>query len=571
MKLRFYLGALATGVLLVLTACDGNAADHPLTAPAVRPESALGSYLAALHARQIHDYRAAASFIDAALAADPHNYDLMRRALALRVSEGRIEQAVPLARKLAAHDGLGGLIGLVLIEQGIKTGHFHAAAKEAAAVPYEGAQRYAAPLLMAWADAGRGNAKQAMADLDAMGDTSGLGPLKLLHQALIGDFMHETTVASAAYKKLLPAEMPPTTRIAQLAGNFYERQHNAVAARAVYDSVEPVDDSDVSAMGVDRLMHHVVPHPLITTAADGAAEALFDLASLLNQADTLDAALIYSRFALDLRPNFALAELLTGEIRAQQGQPADALALYRRVDRASPYWWTARMRIALTLDSLSQTDQAIKLLDALAAEQPKRPQPLIELGDILRSHSRFADAVTAYSRALARIPRPTADDWRLFYSRGASYERIGQWPRAQADLERALSLQPGQPLVLNYLGYTWIDKGEKLSEAVKMIERAVALRPDDGYIVDSLGWAYFRLGEYGRAVQTLERAIELVPEDPTINDHLGDAYWRAGHETEARYQWRRALQFKPDAREAKTIEAKLDHGLGAVRSKVSGG
>ncbi len=572
MRLRLpVVGVLAaTAIVLALTACPGRAADRPTADASLRPESSFGGYLAALHAQQIHDYRNAAAFIELALVADSDDDNLVRRAFVLRISEGRVDQAAPLARKIASRDGTGGLAGLVLVEQALKAGDYGRAATEAAALPQQGAQRYAVPLLLAWVDAGRGDAKKALRDLDMMGDTHGLGPLKILHEALIADFVGDA-VAAADYKKLLEAETPPTTRIAELVGNFYERRHERAAARAVYRSVEPVDDSDVSVAGLERLTRNVVPKPLIASAADGAAEALFDLASLLDQSETLDAALIYVRLALDLRPRFPLAMLLAGEIRALQDQPEDALALYRRIDPASPYAWTARMRVALTLDSLARTDEAIKLLETLATEQPKRAAPLVELGDVLRSHSRFADAVGAYNRALARNANPTADDWRIYYSRGVSYERTGQWPRAQADLERALQLRPEQPLVLNYLGYTWIDKGERLSEAVKMIERAVALRPNDGYIVDSLGWAYFRLGEFKRATETLERATELVPEDPTINDHLGDAYWRSGRRLEARYQWQRALQFKPEADEAKTIQAKLEHGLGSAPAKMGGG
>jgi len=572
MKLRSFLArAAVTGLALGLAVSSGNAADHPATAPSPQPESGFGGYLAALHAQEDHDYRGATDFIDAALAADPDNYNLMRHAFALRVSAGRVDQAASLARKIAAHDGAGGLAGLVLVEQAIKSGNYAQTLNQAASVPHEGAQRYAVPLLAAWADVGRGDRKRAQRELDTMGDTRGLGPLKALHEALIADFAGQAAAASALYKKVLAAETPPTTRIAELAGNFYERAHDGIAARTVYQSMVPIDDSNVGAAGLDRLAHGVIPRPLITTASEGAAEALFDLASLLNQAETLDAALIYARLALDLKPNFPLAQLLTGEIRAQQDQPEDALALYQHVDPSSPYAWTARMRVALTLDMLSRTDEAIKLLETMAAEQPARAAPLIELGDILRSHSRFTDAIGAYDRALARISKPAAEDWQVFYSRGVSFERSGQWPRAEADLEHALKLRPEQPLVLNYLGYTWIDKGEKVPEAVKMIQRAVAQRPNDGYIVDSLGWAYFRLGEFTRATETLEHAIELVPEDPTINDHLGDAYWRSGRETEARYQWERALQFKPEADEAKTIQAKLDHGLSAEPAKVSGG
>ena len=160
--------------------------------------------------------------------------------------------------------------------------------------------------------------------------------------------------------------------------------------------------------------------------------------------------------------------------------------------------------------------------------------------------------------------------WALYYSRGIAYERSNQWNLAEADLEHALELKPDQPLVLNYLGYSWIDRGEKLHRGLKMIEKAVELRPDDGYIVDSLGWAHYRLGDYASAVEYLEKALELVPEDPTINDHLGDAYWKSGRMTEARYQWRRALQFKPDKEDVKPIEAKLDRGL-PTATRAGGG
>jgi Flp pilus assembly protein TadD len=125
--------------------------------------------------------------------------------------------------------------------------------------------------------------------------------------------------------------------------------------------------------------------------------------------------------------------------------------------------------------------------------------------------------------------------------------------------------------VLNYLGYSWIDRGENLERGLKMIEKAVELRPEDGYIVDSLGWAHYRMGDYAGAVGYLEKATELVPEDPTINDHLGDAYWQTGRLVEARYQWRRALQFGPEKNEVKPIEAKLEKGLELPATPPRGG
>ena len=156
------------------------------------------------------------------------------------------------------------------------------------------------------------------------------------------------------------------------------------------------------------------------------------------------------------------------------------------------------------------------------------------LGNILRARKQFAECAEAYSKAhRAASPSPSKPNWLIFYFRGICYERSKQWPKAEADLKKALELFPDQPHVLNYLGYSWVDQGINLDEGMKMIRRAVEQRPDDGYIVDSLGWAYYRLGNYEEAVKHLERAVELKPEDPTINDHLGDAYWKVGRKLEA--------------------------------------
>lgn len=161
----------------------------------------------------------------------------------------------------------------------------------------------------------------------------------------------------------------------------------------------------------------------------------------------------------------------------------------------------------------------------------------------------------------AEPAKPTRADWSLFYVRGIAYERSKQWPKSEADLKQALELYPDQPLVLNYLGYSWIDQGINLDEGMKMIRRAVELRPDDGYIVDSLGWAHFKLGKYDDAVRELERAVELRPQDPVMNDHLGDAYWKVGRKLEAGFQWSHARDLKPEPDDLKKIEAKLKNGL----------
>ena len=115
--------------------------------------------------------------------------------------------------------------------------------------------------------------------------------------------------------------------------------------------------------------------------------------------------------------------------------------------------------------------------------------------------------------------------------------------------------------MLNYLGYSYLDRGVKLGEARKLIEGAYKQRPNDGYIIDSFGWALFMNGEYELAVQNLEKAVESAPSDGTINEHLGDAYWKVGRRNEARFQWNRALSFDIEEAQRVTIRTKLERGL----------
>jgi tetratricopeptide (TPR) repeat protein len=201
-------------------------------------------------------------------------------------------------------------------------------------------------------------------------------------------------------------------------------------------------------------------------------------------------------------------------------------------------------------------------------DSSERLQALDALGNILRSRKQYADAVDVYNRAIAMIGKPDRRHWGYYYARGTSYERLKNWPPAEADLKKALELFPDQPLVLNYLGYSWIDQGLHLDDGMRLIERAVSVKPDDGYIVDSLGWAHYKRGNYAEAVRYLERAVELRPDDAVLNDHLGDALWKVGRVREARFQWDQSLSLKPEPEDALKTRRKLEEGLVTVEHTI---
>jgi tetratricopeptide (TPR) repeat protein len=562
-------------VSLLVTSFTAIASSAALTPDKPQPaaKAPFGAYLAGRHAQHVRDYHAAVSWFEDALKADPDAPELITRTFLMEASVGHFARAQKLAESELKLDETDAMAELVLLLDRVKAGDKAAAIARADALPEEGVHRFVRPLARAWARVAVGDmagAETALADLDKF---NGFAPLKFYQLGLIDDFSGNSDRAEDNFKKTLEASGQLNWRLTDAMANFYQRHGREDEAKALYERFVKDNAGSELAESVLATRLQGVPSPLIGSAEDGLAEALFDLASVVNQPETLDLALLYGRCALELRPHMVLAQLLLADVLSAQNKPEESLAVLAEVPASSPYWWSSRLRVAGNLEMLDRTDDAIAQLRSMAAEAPTRAGADMQLGDLLRGKKRFSEAVDAYDEAIRRFEEAGMPErWSLYYSRGIALERSGQWQRAEADLFHALDLKPDQPLVLNYLGYSWIDRGENLDRGLKMIQKAVELRPEDGYIVDSLGWAHYRLGEYGSAVQYLEKAIELVPEDPTINDHLGDAYWQSGRPIEARYQWRRALQFGPQDEEVKPIQAKLDAGgLPAATTGARGG
>ena len=317
-----------------------------------------------------------------------------------------------------------------------------------------------------------------------------------------------------------------------------------------------VKDADAGATASGDSVPLLVDKPI-----DGLAEVFYGLGEALTGEGGVSLGTVYLRLALDAKPDhaFALAALANAQETAHRFD--DALSTYDKIPPGTPLQSAVDIRKAFDLSSLDRQDEAKKILVGLVAKDPTDVRPLEALGNIMRARKDYGDAVDYFSKAIAALPKGDQRLWGYYYARGTAYERLKNWPSAESDLKKALALAPDQPLVLNYLGYSWVDQGIHLKEGMSLIEKAVQLKPDDGYIVDSLGWAHFRQGNFKDAVRFLERAVEIKPEDPTLNDHLGDAFWRVGREREARFQWNQALSLDPEPEDAQKIKAKIDRGL----------
>ena len=531
--------------------------------------SGAGNYLAGRHAQKERDFSSASRLLEKALEDSPGNTRLLNRTFLTKLADGNIASAADMARKITGTDARSAsapIAQLVLIVEAIKQGDLAGAETELKSFPNRGFSGFMKPLLQAWVLVGQGRGAEAITALEPLKSQAGLRVLYELHAALVSDVAGMPAAAEGHYRLATENATQATLRVVQGLGRHLERRGDADGARALYEAYARENpDSVVLNPAMERLAAGVKPAFLVANAAEGVSEALFNIASTMTRQNSAQLALIYGRLSIYLKPDFDLAQMLVAGLLESMDRNADAIATYRAVSPASPLSWSARLRIAGNLEVLERDDEAIDLLRVLTKEDPTRPGPLVSLGDLLRSNKRFEESVVAYDQAISRLGEIEKRHWTILYSRGISLERARQWSRAEKDFERALELNPEQPYVLNYLGYSWVDQGINLDRARKMIERAVELRPNDGYIVDSLGWVLYRLGDFKGAVEQLERAVELRPQDPTINDHLGDAYWRVGRYSEARFQWRRALILKPEADQISGIEEKILRGLGEAK------
>lgn len=546
---------LAAAALFAAGAADAMAASVTLSP---RPEPAVsfaGNYLAARLAQRTRDARAEALFMRESLRRNPGDGELLRNAFNASLAAGDIEESVTLANRIIIAEPGNPLARFVVGVRAMRTGRCDEARREffrSASGPLE----LPSLALTAWCWLAEGGADQALELLDRIPEER-VGRFRDYHAALIAEARGYTYETRKRLRSLYQAD-PKVLRTVEAWGRFLARTGQFDQARQVFETFDsqfprnPIIAAALRDLKAGRLLPALAPDAMY-----GAAEALYGLgAAGAQQADPTNA-LIFMRLAVYLAPDHGLAWIALGEINARIRQPERAIEAYSAIPAGSPLRPVADSQTALLLQSIGKPDEAIALIGSAISARPDDLRAVETLADLLRMQKKWTDAASAYSRGIELVQPVQASDWRWFYFRGIAYERSKQWPKAEADFRKALELNPEQPQVLNYLAYTWADKGMNLEEATAMLEKAVKLAPRDGHIIDSLGWAYYRLGRYEDALRELERAIGLVPAEAVVNEHLGDVYWKVGRKREAVFKWRHALALNPEPEEVERINKKL--------------
>jgi len=529
-----------------------------------------GNYLAALVAGMSNDPTSASRFYSESIKFDPRSADLAERALETLLAEGKMTEALPLANTVAKRNSGSGIARLAQGVRAIKDKNFQTARNIFRRGDRNQSSDITANLLNAWTYQGSGNIKRAFEAVDRIGDEPGAKVFRLLHRGLIAKVGGKADEARKALKAAYEAD-PQTLRTADLYAQFLISQKETDEALSVYRQLKRLyPRHPLVRAAIANLEQGKAVEDEIRDESDGIAEVLYGLGSAVTRDGEELASLIYLRLAHYLSPNHNLAALAIADTYERLKQPQSAITAYALIEQTSPLRLTADVQRALNLEQLDEKNQAVAVLKSVSLNHKDEIEPLIALGNVYRARKAFKDAAETYSAAIAALGQPTPGHWSLFYSRGIALERLKRWPEAEADFRKALELSPDQPLVLNYLGYSWVEQNTNLDEAFKMLRRAVEQQPTDGYIVDSLGWAYYRLGQYDKALQLMEKAVDLKAADPTINDHLGDVYWRLGREREARFQWNHARDLNPEPEDLPKILEKIEKGLPPLTSGSGG-
>jgi len=550
-------GAALTAACLMVALPGSVSAEQDAT-------SLSGNFLAGHVAQKRSDLSAAIRFFKRALEQDTLQLDVLRRTFLFSVMDGRMDDALKLGADYLEEEKKAPIANLALAIEDARKDNWEAVIKRMSALDSTGLNGFTAPMLKAWAIFADGDKDKALEALKPLRDLGGTRVLHDLHAGLIHDLAGDLAAAETYFLAVTEADEGSSLRASRILGTLYERQGKIAEAKAVFDLYKTTQpgtsflDIDMERLDDGNIKNAPV---LVRDAKDGIAEALFGISSLLNQQGGSETALVLARLALHLRPDFAVMRYMAGGILESLERYEDAIAVYEKLPDGTPFTHAAKLRIARNLDRIGNFDDAVALLKKTAKQYPDDPRPMITLGDTYRRHEDWPESVSAYDEAVERIGPLESRHWQLLYSRGIVLERAKMWDRAEADFLKALEFEPDQPLVLNYLGYSWVEQRKNLDRALEMIKTAVAKRPHDGYITDSLGWVYYQFGRYEEAVPELERAVELRPEDPVINDHLGDAYWRVGRRLEATFQWNHSLVLGADDTLRKKIEEKLKNGL----------
>ncbi|WND02007.1 tetratricopeptide repeat protein [Temperatibacter marinus] len=569
--------AVVTSLLVLLSGCGADTAPlqdiktqtsvvggHSIDRQKQRISSntnKLSPFLAGVLARNDSQYDNSAAYFAEALSLDPDSPFLKENAFTSYFNAGDYEKATEFAPELAAGSD-NELLHILIAADSIKKQKSELALAQLEKAPKKGYGFIIYPVMKAWASAQNGDKEQAYSHLQEMSRSQSLKIIALELSAYVADYLGDVTKAKSLYNQLLNDPSSKSFQVVVAYASFLKRHGTpedivkmiSLAVKRFPNNPYLSGDGRFLIQGAQKI-------PLFIDPIGGVSNVFVMLARDLKNYQNKQMALAFFNLAIFLGGANSDLVLQQAQLLMDLKDYSSAEKKYALIPQSSRYSQLAFMGRVRALFSGERDQEALVLLNEKLLKYPNNISILGQLADYHRGQQSYAKALEFYNRILAQRLSSAEGDWYYYFARGISYEQLKMWPEAEADLLYALKLSPKQADVLNYLGYSWVDRKLNMIKAREMIEEAASLSPKNGFIIDSLGWVYYLTGQYTKAVKTLEKAVLLEPGDATLHEHLGDAYWKVGRHIEARFQWKHALNADPDEEQIKTIAVKLTEGI----------
>ena len=541
----------------------------------------VGDYLSGVYAARTKDSDTASEIFTQALKESPNNPVFVENGYKINLKLGNIDQSADLAQKYSEMAQANSDINLLIATKAINNRNYSEALRilNLDTSTYEeitvssSINRVINPFLKIWATLGMGNTAEVKLMLSEELKKNSTPSLFTYYQsALIHYILGNIPETEANLSNInLNYEGLPY-HFVKKSGIFYESIQKTDTALSLYSKYQDsLPDSKYFDNDIAKIKGgEKTNQKFITDAKEGFSEVLAEAARVLYNSGYYDELLPYLQLALYLQPTNDEMKMILASTYENSNNYLKAVEIYQTIPASSDFYLKSRVLVAHNLydhgDKQSAYDHLTYVIDKSNIKSTNFA--VLTLADLYRKDLQFEKASILYSKVLENSDEKSINDWSIYFARGICFERINNWNLAEKDLLHALKLEPQQPDLLNYLGYSWIDRNKNLEEATQMVVAAVKARPNDPQIIDSMGWIFFKSQNYDMAAEYLEKAAEITPYDSVINDHLGDTYWKQGRHNEAIFQWKRALKY--DARKDLSVidvNNKIENGLDGLGNK----
>lgn len=365
----------------------------------------------------------------------------------------------------------------------------------------------------------------------------------LLIEAYVAQKNYRSAVTQVrSWEKLSPDDVIPLFYEANLHQNFIK---NSSAAIEVYQRILKMEPDNMKALMAmaeiyighkeDKKVLEVLKQMEVLAPEDMSLKV--KIALIYYEHKEYDRAIDKFKELLALHVNQDRVIYYMGVIFENLKRDPEALSEFEKIGARSDFYKDAQLHRAFLNRRTKKDDEAIRVLETAIRNRPEAGAFYEYLSEIYRDQKNYPRAVEILKKGISK----SEDKEILYYTLGVVYDMAGQFEDGIASMRKVLKINPQNASALNYIGYSYADRGLHLEEAEALVRKALALKPDDGFITDSLGWVYFKKGDLGRAEELVGRAYKSVSGEPTIGEHMGDIYLKKNNKSLARRYFQEAL------------------------------